>query len=120
MRGWEAEDTGEYEILINEAVDKKLNGWRQKELPVLLEEKCRDIEKILTEVGMKCQRANCADKHDMGDEPGGTSTLQELIARRKMARAAGQKDVARDVCKKIQKEVRAVARARKRGKIGRI
>ena len=115
--GWEAADQKDYEEQLNEAVGKKLNDWQLQQLPVKLEQKCQDIERILTDTGVKCQRTKQAkDAEDKKRK----AILHELITTRKMARTAGQKDVARDASKLIQKEVRAVARVRRTAKIGKI
>ena len=115
--GWETADQTEYEKQINEAMSEKHNEWQLQQVPVQLEQKCLAIERILTDIGKKCQRMDFSDKGEASED---RARLHELINDQRKARTAGRKSTARDASKLIQKEVRAVARARKRAKIGKI
>ena len=81
-----------------------------------IEKRCAAIEKALVEAGMD-YTAKPSIKNDLQAY---RNKLQGLISERRLARQRGQREDIKAVSKSIQREVRAVARARSAARIGKI
>ena len=82
-----------------------------------LSHRCEEIERILLDIGDKCRHF---EDNVEGLEKDDRAKVRELIANRRKERIAGQHLRARETSKQIQRETRAIVRARKQAKIGKI
>ena len=91
--------------------------WNGQDIVVKLEERCRDIEHVLLQIA-NAEQARPDERTGEGEEQ--RRKLHELIEQRKCARLAGERIHARETSKHIQREIRAIARTRKKTRIGAI
>ena len=115
--GWEPRDADEYQNKLNVELDFLLTRWGMYETHARIEDKCKDIERVLINVAGQCEKVENQAK----DERAQLSTrLNHLIEERRTAREFRHKDKIKKVSKDIQKELRAVTKAKHRGKISKI
>ena len=81
-----------------------------------IERRCAAIEKALVEAGLHFSTTRVTENDMQVDR----TKLRGLIAGRRLARQHGQRDHIKALSKSIQREVRAVARARSTARIGKI
>jgi hypothetical protein len=115
--GWKPADPREYESQVDVALRVVTDRWQTESLEAQVERKCHDIENLLMEVARKCQLVEEEQKVDTEQLE---TKLKVLIKQRREARIGGKKEDAKALCKLIQREVRAIARAKKRARIGNI
>ena len=118
MQGWRPKDGSKYQ----EELDTKLRLLSScGDLGQQLERKCNEIERILIDVAEKCREGAAEHAQGTGALTGDAQNrLHDLIAQRRFARRAGLKSDVKDVSKKIQKEVRAIANARKTERVRKV
>ena len=111
LKRWEPSDAHMYSDLVDERL-------REIHLPTAsCDQRCKAIEDTLVEVGRRC--AAWAHQYDEGGNVS-KEHLHSLIGERRAARSAGLTLKATAASKLIQKEIRAIARARKLAKISNI
>ena len=109
MRGWVPVDKEDFQT----KMDAKLKELVYDEnMHQSLEKKCQDIEQILLEIGKQCMKETDAPKDKEDKEK-----LRELIQKRRRALKEQDKNEVKVTSKAIQKEMKAIKRARRTAKI---
>ena len=116
MRGWEPSDDSDY----RKSVEAKITDAEQnlEFLTRSLEERCLKIEDILVQAGGQAQPSTVGNLDE--SEADANKRIHSLITARRQARTRGDKVSEIRLAKLVQKEIRAITDARKRGKIEKI
>ena len=108
----------EYQAEISNSLRRLREDWKSDHNRAIdLEQKCTDIENIIKDIGTAHAMV---EEQRAAEQSENRASLFELIGRRGLAREHRQEDIVRDTSKKIQKEVRAMAKARRRVRVQRI
>lgn len=108
--GWSPRDRQKFEHCLDAKVDKLMADPIVKSL----EERCNEIDVTLLELARECSAAQETITAEEGES---RSRLRSLIGKRKRARISNDKVTEKTASKQIQKEMRAITKARKRAKI---
>ena len=117
MFGWQPKDQDAYSVHLDASLRPTCLVADDIATSQSIEDRCREIEKLLLQVGTEHRQEDpLAQSNGQGDQ----QKLRALIAQRREARKVRNKEAVRDSSKHIRKELRAIARARKKAKISSI
>ena len=111
-KGWKPKDDVEYKRMVAERLHEVRADSGVDWLQQCAEDKCRKIEAILDESSRLQASTTMA-----ASIPDDKITLRRLIESRKQARRAGDRPGERETSKRIQKELKAMGRARRTAKV---
>ena len=113
--GWQTDDNEEYKKELDQQVLQaflRLDPEENETSIIWIEQRITSIEEAMAEVGQKCCRMKESRAHERVPPH-----VRDLIAQRRQAKSCRDKRVVATLSKSIQKEIRAISRARKRGRI---
>ena len=113
LRGWQPCDVKQYQ----DKLDAKLESCPSDDLDEHLQERCQAIERILVDIADKCR---CEVEESMIVMDSAKQHLHDLIEQRRSERKAGLRNAVKDTSKLIQKEIKAVTKARSTARVTKV
>ena len=111
-KGWKPKDDAQYKLLVEKRIRDVKGSVNEDWVNKNAEEKCRSIEAILGECAST--QAKVEAYEPIADDK---VALRRLIEDRKRARCAGDKEGQIATSKRIQKELRAIEKARRSARV---